>query len=300
MGFSSIDDYVSEVTTNGKFWRADWNKITGSVAYTAGNWYDLSPLAGTPTANAWTGTALNAQVPTEATGFGIYHGGNVSTDTKHLMNIGAYSAVATAVPGVLMLVDVAMYYPGINLLTTTAAQTLTNGVSLTRHTTGAGLRPFMVSTALTGTPTGTPVMTMSYTNQAGTAGRALGATVNFTAGAANIPTPGKIAHSGVAANNYGPFLPLQAGDTGVRSVQSVTMTTNYGGATTITGALVLAKPLATLPIVAASVAAERNLMTQLPSLPKIEDGACLAWLYFPGAATAASSSLFGYCDFAWG
>jgi hypothetical protein len=212
MGYSSIDDMTAELTA-GKSWRADWNKITGTVAFTAGNWYDLSGFAGNPTANAWTGTALNAVVPTEATGWGMYHGGNVSTDTKHILNLGAYSAVATAVPGVLMLVDVALYYPGINLLSA-SAQTLVNGSTLTRYTTGAGLRMYLVSTALTGTSAGTPVVTAAYTNQAGTAGRALGATINLTAGAANVPTPGKITHSGVAANNHAPFLPLQAGDTG--------------------------------------------------------------------------------------
>lgn len=298
MGFTSLDDLTQEITS-GKIQTTDWNKITGAVAYTAGNWYDLSSLAGTPVANAWTGTALNSQVPTESTGFGIYHGGNVSTDTKHLLNMGAYSAVATAVPGVLMLVDMCMYYPGINMLLNTA-QTLTTGTALSRYTSGNGLRAFIVSTALTGTSAGTPVFTMSYTNQAGTAGRSLGATVNFTAGAANVPTPAKICHSGLAANNFGPFLPLQAGDTGIRSVQSVQLTTAYTGATTATAALVICKPLARLPIVATSVASERNLLTQLPSLPKIEDGACLTWLYFPGAATAANTSVFGYIDAAWG
>lgn len=299
MGYASLDDMTAEMTA-GKTWRADWNKITGSVAYTAGNWYDLSLPAGNPVANTYAGTALAATVPTESTGWGIYHGGNVTADTKHILNLSAFSAVATAVPGVLLLVDVCLYYPGINLLTTTAAQTLTNGTSLTRYTTGAGLRAFMVATALTGTPTGTPVMTASYTNQAGTAGRALGATINFTAGAANVPTPGKIAHSGVAANNHAPFLPLASGDTGIRSVQTVTMSTNYGGATTITGALVLAKPLVSVPIVTLGVAGERNTVFQIPSLPQVQDGACLSWLYFPGAATAANTSIMGHIDFGWG
>lgn len=298
MGFASLDDMTSEMTS-GKTWRADWNKITGTVAYTAGNWYDLSQPAGNPVANTWTGTALNAQVPTEASGFGLYHGGDVSSDTKHIVNLGAWSAVATAVPGVLMLVDVCLYYPGINGLIT-SAQTLVNSNTLTRYTTGAGLRAFVVSTALTGTSAGTPVMTMSYTNQAGTAGKALGATINWTAGAANVPTPGKIVHSGVAANNHAPFLPLASGDTGIRSVQTVTVSTAYTGATVSTNCLVLCKPLATIPIVTAAVAGERNLVMQLPSMPRIYDGACLTWLYFPGAATAANTSIMGYVDFAWG
>jgi hypothetical protein len=290
MGFSSMDDFVNKVTNSGKFWRADWNKITGAAAYTAGRWYDLSGLNGTPVANAFTGTALAAQVPTDTTGFGLWHGGNVSTDTKHLTNIGAYSAVATAVPGVLMLCDMCLYYPGINMNVATA-QTLNNTNTLTRYTTGAGLRAALVVTATTGATAHN--LSMSYTNQAGTAGRALPVTVSCTASAI-VP---HITHSGTAANNYGPFLPLASGDTGIRSVQSVTLSAaSLAG----TAALCLYKPLATLPITTLGVAAERDLMNQLPSLPQVQDGACLTWLYFPGAATAANTNLYGYCDFTWG
>lgn len=290
MGFSSMDDFVSEVTQNGKFWRADWNKITGAAAYTAGRWYDLSPLNGTPVANAFSGTALNAQVPTDATGFGIWHGGNVSTDTKHLTNIGAYSAVATAVPGVLMLCDMCLYYPGISM-NSASAQTLVNGSTLTRYTTGAGLRAALVIQTTSGATAHN--VAISYTNQAGTAGRSLPVTVSCTASAI---TP-HITHSGTAANNYGPFLPLASGDTGIRSVQSVTLSAASGAGT---AALCLYKPLATLPITTLGVAAERDLMNQLPSMPQIQDGACLVWLYFPGAATAASTNLYGYMDCTWG
>jgi len=290
MGFASIDDFIQEVTVNGKFWRADWNKITGGAAYTAGRWYDLSSLNGTPVANAWTGTALAAQVPTDTTGFGIWHGGNVSTDTKHLTNIGAYSAVATAVPGVLMLCDMCLYYPGINMATG-SAQTLTNSTALTRYTTGAGLRAALVIVTTAGATAHN--VAISYTNQAGTSGKTLPVTVSCTASAI---TP-HITHSGTAANNYGPFLPLASGDTGIRSVQSLTLSAS---STAGTAALVLYKPLATLPITTLGVAAERDLMNQLPSLPQVQDGACLTWLYFTGAATAASTNLYGYIDLSYG
>jgi hypothetical protein len=291
MGFTSTDDFVNEVTNNGKFWRNDFNKITGAAAYTAGRWYDLSLLAGTPIANTYAGSALAAVAPTETTGWGMYHGGNVSTDTKHLVNIGAYSGVATAVPGVLMLVDVCLYYPGI-VTTSASLQTLTNSTTLSRYTDGAGLRAFFTMTVAAGA--NTPTVQISYTNQAGTGSRSLPVTTAFTASA----IVGHITHSGLAANNYGPFLPLASGDTGIRSVQSLTITTP--SASTGTGALVLCRPLATLPITTVSVAAERDLMNQLPSLPKIVDGACLAWLYFAGANTAASTNIYGYADFAWG
>ena len=47
MGFSSLDDFISEVTVNNKFNRTDFYKTTG-VAATAGRCYDLSLAAGNP------------------------------------------------------------------------------------------------------------------------------------------------------------------------------------------------------------------------------------------------------------
>jgi hypothetical protein len=292
MGFSSLDDLVTEMTA-GKSWRADWNKITGGSAYTAGRWYDLSGLAGTPIANAWAGTSLTFTECDESTGngtqiFGMRHGGDVSTDTKHAVNVSAVSGVATAVPSVLMLVDMEGYWPGISN-NTTSAQTLSGTPSL-RYTDGVGLRLYAVQTSVGGA--GAQNIAVSYTDQDGNTGNTLPVTVACTASA----IVGHISHSGTAANNYGPFLPLASGDYGVRNVASVTMS----AATTGTFALVLCRPLLTIPLVTASVLAERDLLNQLPSLPRIHDGACLTWLYFAGAATAASTNIYGSLEVAWG
>ena len=288
MGFTSMDDLVSEVT-NGKFWRSDWNKITGAAAYTAGRWYDFSGLNGSPIANSFSGTALNWQTTTESSGFGIYNGGNVSTDTKHILNVAAVTGVATGVPGVLMLVDMQGYYPGINMNIATA-QTMV-GTPTLRYTNGVGVRAFLVVTATTGATAHN--VALSYTNTASTAGRSLPVTVACTASAI-VP---HITHSGTAANNYGPFLPLASGDTGIKSVETVTISAASGAGT---AALVLARPLLSLPITTVSIAAERDLINQLPSLPRIYDGACLTWLYFAGAATAASTNFYGSIEQAWG
>lgn len=383
-GFSSFDDFISEATASGKFWHQDFvkNNSNPSVAEVAGNCYDWAVMTGSPVQNLYTGVTTVAKTPTDiGDGGGIYHGGNVSTDTKHLVNIGAYSSIATAVPSVLLLCDTVMYYPTLDLKSTSAitlvnantftassstglllsytndfatftsvkfsnsggalptglnntdifwtirigatsckvATSLANAIAGTyitwtdngsgtntmtvtpnRYADGAGLRAYVVVTVQSGNPATTPVQTMAYTNQAGTNGRALGATVNYTAGGTNIPQVGKIAHSGVAANNYGFFLPLAAGDSGIRSIQTFTCTTAYTTATTVTAALVIVKPICTIPIVAASVAAERNLMTQLPSLPRIYDNACLNFLQFAGGATALNTPIQGYIETAWG
>jgi hypothetical protein len=294
VGFSSLDDLISEMTVNGKRSRADFNKTVANGAYVAGAWYDLSLLAGSPVANTFSGTALAAQVPTETTGWGIYHGGNVSSDTKHLLKAVAVSNTATASPGTLLLVDVCLYYPGISTITATA-QTLTNSASLTRYTNGNGLRMYMVMTAASGA--NTPTLAMSYTRQdtGGTdTGRALGATTALTA----TSGIGRFTHSGIAANNRGPFLPLQSGDLGVRSVQSVTITTPH--ATTGTAALVLCYPIAEIPLSTANVPVIMDFLTSAPSLPQIQDGACLNLLYQPAGAAANGSIISGSLEFAWG
>jgi hypothetical protein len=48
------------------------------------------------------------------------------------------------------------------------------------------------------------------------------------------------------------------------------------------------------------VAAERDLVNQLPSLPRVFDGACLTWLMYAGAATPVTSAFYGHLDLGWG
>lgn len=290
MAFSSIDDLVNEITTNGKFWRADWNKITGAAAYTAGRWYDLSTLNGTPIANAWAGTSLTYQACTSASGFSLYHGGNVTPDTKHILNMSAVSAVATAVPGVLMLVDMQGYWPGINM-NSLSLQTLSgNPSTFIRYANGVGCRLYLAISSTSGATAHN--LSVSYVDQSDNS-NSLPVTVACTASA----IPPHITHSGTAANNYGPFLPLASGDTGVKNVNSVQLSAASGAGT---AALVLCKPLAQIPIVTAAVLAERDLLNQLPSLPQVQDDACLTWLYFTGAAAAGNTNFYGGVELGWG
>jgi hypothetical protein len=138
---------------------------------------------------------------------------------------------------------------------------------------------------------------MSYTRQntGGTdTGRALGATTAFNASVGI----GRFPHSGTSANNRGPFLPLQSGDTGIRSVQSVTVTTPH--ATTGTMALVICQPLAEIPLTTANVPVIMDFLSAAPSLPQVVDGACLNLLYQPAGAAANGSIINGSLEFVWG
>lgn len=255
---------------------------TGTGANNGGT-YNIN-ISQTVTAQTITGT----QTPN-----GIYHGGDVSTDIKHIANASAFSAAPTTAPCVLMLIDKVAQFQ-ISTVTTTGAQTLLGTQTLPRYADGKGLRAFLVPSVVMGA--GTPTVQLSYTNTASVAGRLTPAAPSLPV--INTTSPvGAIPYSGTGVGKYGPFLPMAAGDAGILSVQSV----NFS-ATMVSGCmnLVLCRPLLTLPITTVGVAAERDLLNQLPSLPRIYDGADLHWLMYAGALTPVNSAFYGNLDFVWG
>jgi len=292
MAFQSLDHMLQKMS-KGDQWRWDYGIHTGAAAFAAARWYDLSRGHRSGPNNTYPGTNLEWVTCDESTGngtetFGFPHGGNVSPATKHVINAGALGTFSTAV-GFLLLVDMQGYWPGI-ALNSASSQSLT-GTPTLRYTGGEGCRMYMVTT--TAPTTGTPTLSVSYTNQAGTTGRSLGRTVAFTASAIQQ----HILHSGIADDNIGPFLPLAAGDYGVQNVASVELSAAMGGSGV--AALVIAKPIFSIPLTVGSNMVDRDLLTGTPGLPLIKDGACLTWLYYSTAATAAGSTFQGYIDFAW-
>lgn len=297
MGFTSQDDLISKVSEDGQFLRIDWNKsFLPTTAATAGEWHCLAKGVGNPPTgsiyNTGTNLAFQAVNETTANAGQMYHGGNVSTATKHILNASAFTAAATTAPCILMLVDLLGFYR-VTSVTTTTAQNTDNTVTIPRYTSGAGVQAFMWNTNTTAMGAATPNLSIGYTNSAGTAGRATPTTlpVGKTA-AAN----GLILYSGTGVGKYGPFMPLQDGDSGIRSIQTIQNSTSYVSGEYSVG---LCKPLLTLPITTLGVAAERDLVNQLPSMPRIEDGACLIWLMYSGVATPVNSSLYGHLDIGW-
>lgn len=295
MAIQSTDQLVTAFSS-GKSFRYDWNKITGSAAYTAGRWYNTFGLNGMPVRTTYPGTAKTYVACDESTGdgtdiFGMQHGGNVSTDIKHLITMAAWTTVATGVPGTLLLVDLLGYWNGIDMNSNTS-QALSGTPTLTRATNGAGVRMFLTAASTTGASAHS--LSYTYTNQSGTGSRTNPVTVACTASAI-VP---HIVHSGTAANNYGPFLPLQSGDTGIQNVASVQLSAASGTAST--AVLCLARPLAQITLAVNGLMTEKDLLNQIPSMPVIPDGACLGFLYAAGAATAANTTFAGSIEGAWG
>jgi hypothetical protein len=255
---------------------------TGTGA-NAGGTYNVS-VSQTVTSQTITGTASPN---------GLYTGGNVSPSVKNVLNVSTFSAAVTTAPAVMMLVDqVAMFT--VSSVTTTGAQAFTGTQTLPRYPTGAGLQAFIVPSVVMGA--GTPTIQLDYTNAAGTASRLTPASPLLPT--ANTASPvGSVIYAGTGAGKYGPFMPLASGDTGIRSIQTINLS-----ATMTSGSLVviLARPIFTLPITTIGVASERDLVNQLPSMPRIFDGANLQWLMYAGAASPINSAFYGSLDVTWG
>lgn len=174
----------------------------------------------------------------------------------------------------------------------TGTQTMT--IRNPRYSTGAGVQAFL--TASTAGTAGAGTFQLTYVNGAGTAGQVTPSSPALPTNTATSPLL-TIPYSGTGSGKFGPFFPLANGDTGIRSVTNIILA--GAGVTTGVYNLVLCKPLLTLPLTTVGVAAERELVSQLPSMPRVYDGACLQWLIYAGAAIPNNSSFYGHIDLGW-
>jgi hypothetical protein len=294
-GFKSFGQIKNSMQSDGKFWHASFRKVV-SNATVAGTWCDLSYSPGSPPANFYAteplaaATLMTTGALDLAKSKGIDNGGPVSPAKKYLKKLLVYSSSTAFQSSTLMLCDYVLYYPFIDG-DETSSQTLNNDVTLPRYTTGAGLQAMLVSQ---GAYTGNVTFQINYTNSSNVSGRVSPLVTTNTAALAAT-----IVNSGTQAGGSGPFIPLQSGDTGIRSVQSITFTSPNGGIM----ALVLVKPIAEIGI--SEVTATFSTPSQYENFydfvsgQTIEDGAYLNFICLPNASLAAAT-VSGIVSTTWG
>jgi hypothetical protein len=116
------------------------------------------------------------------------------------------------------------------------------------------------------------VLTFGYTNAVGTAGRTTG---NLTTTASSI--------AGRVIPASGLFVPLQDGDVGVRSIEGMTLVSGTG-----TGEICVSivRPLAILSSQIAPMWNDRDLVLELPALPRIFTDSCISAFFISATASA--------------
>ena len=268
MSFNSIKEYIDCEDVRFSF-RKSLVQTT-----TAGYWFDLSMSPGNPVPQYYAASPMVAVQMKQSTDGGLFHGKGDGVLKSNII----MSSSATGMPCQFLMLDYLMFYPFVDE-GTTDEQFFTNSVTLPRWTDGAGVQVMAVSVA---GRTGGQTFRISYTNQDGVAGRTSQTVIQNA-----ITAVGTIVTSALATDSAaGPFLPLQIGDTGVRSIESVTM---ISGADVGLFTLVLVKPLMSTQLLEQTAPTEDVLMAEKSSIPVIEDDAYLNFICCPQGSLSGVS-----------
>ena len=232
---------------------------TGTAADAVGYWYCTSKDGGFP--GAWSpGTpGINGRITdgTSATDNGCFPISNPVTGANYLTELNLSSSVNHT----HVLFDVLWVNLGI-AVTTTTAQSITTPTLPARDingtTNGEGCMIAMLTTTANTNAAVITNTTVSYTNSDGVSGRT--ATLSAIVGSQIPATP--VIGTLIWFN-------LQAGDKGVRSIQSITLGTSLGGGAV---SLMITRDVATIGTTIPNVNAQKIIGT--PGI-KLYNGTCL-------------------------
>lgn len=232
---------------------------------------------GTPGVNGYTtdcSQASNATDPVGASQMGAHLLADPSTGSLYLTSV----TFADGLAGTLELIDVLWYNTGLTV-TTTTAQTVTPPTlparSIDGTNNGTGVQAALYALTALGNAAAVANTTISYTDQGGNAG----ATGTFS-GVAGWQAP--------ATPVIGTWIPFQlaAGDSGIRTLASITLGTTY---TSGTMSLVLYRSLASIPISVANIPA--TIVFPAPGI-KIHPNSCLHMIQ-KGVTNTTASNVIG-------
>lgn len=276
-----------------------FRKAVSATATVTSAWLDYSYFPGAPAANFYASSPLEAALVDVSRGIPVP---TVAPSRQSIRNLKLMSAAASATSTTngrqqVILADLLLYYPFVDTDAVGEEQTMTNTVALPRYTGGRVIAVAQSAASTSGQ------FTFTYTNQDGVAGRV--SQNHFTiavAGGGQV-----VAASVLNATSYLPYCNLQAGDSGVRSIESVTFTAAGGGLM----ALVIVAPLLTSYITQESrrttsgnlesYGACNEFASILHHRPaRIVDGAVLGLFAAGHAGSRASSVCVGLLETTWG
>lgn len=266
-GFTSLSDLIAEATTGGK--RQDWTWFkVGTVAVTgacSSHWR----VGNVPSAAGAASAIPAGDVPTRTTTGALGQSDAAGGDTLHFTTA---QMLGGAAPNTLLIYD--RIWQGQVLLNTTAAQSITGVPTRYATTTSPGNFCFMEVTTTLGT--GAHTWTLQYVDQAGNAAENAAAITGISACVAN-----RIDEA--TAGRW--FIPLNAGDSGLRNATQITLS-----ATIASGVvnIVIGHPLIMIPCPVSNSMVVMDGINSAFNLVQVLDGAAIAGLEIKGVATATT------------
>jgi len=264
MALADFDAYVAALRLNRA---ADFQTgaITAVVGRSIAMWGLLLPTPTIPTASVAldkTATQSIGPIPDATSGKLQILGGRFNTS-------GTAGATVVAI-------DLLNVSGGLSGTVTTEQTTNLPTAALTRHTGGDGVMIGLVIYTIVGTTATT--VSVRYTNQAGTGSRTSTVT---SFGGTNFREAARLI-----------LIPLQAGDTGVRSVEGVTVTATTGTAGNF--GVCLFKPLTTFSLDSTTGTMPMDAVSSggmIGSMAEFDDDACLTFLAFTPISQTINGAL---------
>ena len=297
-GFRTIGEWADAVDS-GKTHVTTFRKTVASAATLANDFVDYTYFAGNPPANFYASAPLEAAFVESIRGIHVPQ--MIGSNKQFLKSVTCMSAAASATSTSNqnqrhLLADYLLYYPFLDTDAVGELQETVPTQALPRYSSGQVICVAQSASSTVGS------FKMSYTNQAGVSGRT--SQLTYTKVVAGGGTLVSSATNAIAGSL--PFVGLQAGDSGVRSIESVTFTAAGGGLM----ALVIVKPLfsftttqecrRTTATVFDSFGAATYTETVLMRQPvEIKNGAVLGIIGLGNAGSLASSMLVGTLQTIW-
>lgn len=276
--------HARDAELEGRFWLGMLRR-NGPV-FVAMRWHDMSYAAGNPVANYYASAPLVSATLLGRDGIDT---GPAPADAamRKRLRTATLCPGATGGTRVFRFMDYCLYYPFVD--GDGGLQDLDNSVPIPRY----GGEGCQVMAVCQGTGLATGAVQITYTNSDGVAGRQATTTLDLSV------TPGVLSSSQAAAvahaNPSGPFMALQHGDTGVRSIEQVEPLAAIGGIF----ALVLVKPLLDAVCPTATAApVEVDGMADLLACKDFEHGAYVHAIAF--ASAAGTPAVVGALKTIWG
>jgi len=254
------------------------NAAYGGVA---GVWYSALRVAGYPGSLTYTDATSAGIIPTATNSGAIPLSSVASTSKKYLLTAGF--TVSTAALAAVMLVDV--LWAGANVMGNVGGAQVINSAALTRSTNGIGCELLVVVSSAIGATAQN--LQINYTGNDD-------ATHNVTIAMTTAAAVNRVMPAGIV-----PFVPLNAGVKGVKSIQSAAFSsTNAAGSVDIH----IVKVLTIVPTVAAYTYVERDTTSQIDGIVEINvDSAgmpgCIGQLSLhSGTGTSMSAGFIRTCQ----
>jgi hypothetical protein len=264
-GFNNLREYAQAIN-DGKTYYSTFRK---QVNTTPANWEDVSTFGGDPKPIFFASTPMVAQPLAYSVNGGINAGPPVSPSNKYLHRFLICADRPSQAAMGWLLCDYLLYYPFIDM-GSNQEQFFDNTLSLARSASGEGVQIIIVCQA-SYSITGQSIQ-MKYTNSKGVSGRLTAPFYTYyNSGIGSV----QFVQQTSGNNSAAPFATLQAGDTGVRSVQSITFSNGLSDGLLC---LILAKPVLSGTLLEQTAPSEVVPICDNSAIPKIEDNACLAFL----------------------